>query len=140
MKKSEWGISDIDFSKTYITIYKANDTGYFFEPFGDKIYLAPQATQTITLPANDYPAGFYKLDLTVTTKASGKAYTFSTYDTLDYNNPNNISIFVDPTEASQNLASRATRTLYTRHTMGLIRIIKNITARYMKQGTKKITR
>lgn len=91
---SEWGVDDVDFSNTYISIYRTNDgKGNFVNTqVGDKLCLTPQATQSITLPANDYPSGTYSLVLTVTSMTSGTAYTFQY--------PGNI--YVDAAEASNN--------------------------------------
>lgn len=98
-KFSEWGISDIDFSKTYVSIIRAEDeTGKEINiQFGDNLYLAPLVTQSITLPANDYPSGIYCLKLTVTSKTSGKEYKLDAFDTSGI-----IRIYVDATETSQN--------------------------------------
>jgi hypothetical protein len=88
-----WGVTDIDFSNTYITVIrrqKENGTPVN-ETVADRLTLSPAANQTVTLPERDYPSGFYTVRLTVTAKASGKTETF------DYLG----EIIVDATKASE---------------------------------------
>ena len=90
---SKWGIEDVDFNNTYVSIYRISDEKGKPDTsqVGNNLYLAPQAVQNITLPAGEYPSGRYKAELTVTSKTSATAYRF-TYPK---------DIFVDSTESSK---------------------------------------
>ncbi|HBN84959.1 MAG TPA: hypothetical protein DDZ89_14075, partial [Clostridiales bacterium] len=81
----EWGVSDIDFKNSYLSI-RLNSG----QQIGELIPLSPMANQTITLPAYDYPSGSYNIILTFTSRASGAVSYFH------YGKP----IFVDATSAS----------------------------------------
>ncbi|WP_133158708.1 hypothetical protein [Clostridium thermosuccinogenes] len=103
-----WGVEDIDFSNTYISVVRETDEtllGYDGKEYA-RVYLRPQEIQTVVLPkANEqypegYPSGRYELKLVITAAASKKTYEFTFDNFVGEAGSLQGGIFVDNTKES----------------------------------------
>lgn len=83
----DWGLSDIDFDKSYLTLSLGREEVY-------TINLAASETQTITLPDLHYETGAYTIEVRVTSRAGSVTKAeLGTVLVVDNTQPTNVGVW-----------------------------------------------